>query len=100
MLYQLHDLHRASLVPIRLWATANLALYGCPFSPLSYNPMSRFIVAGADLLLRTTHRYAKPRFGLDETVVEGKAVSVVEEKVLEEPFCTLLHFKRDANVEQ
>jgi poly(3-hydroxybutyrate) depolymerase len=100
MLYQLHEWQHSSLLPIRLWATANVAVYGCPFNPLSYNPVSRMIVAGADLLLRATHRYAKPQFGLAETVVAGKLVSVTEEKVLEKPFCSLLHFKRDTNVSQ
>jgi len=98
MLYQLHELQHFSLLPTRLWATANVALYGSPFSPFSYTPMSRYIVAGADLLLRTTHRYTKPEFGLTETVVDGKVVAVPEEKNLEKPFCTLLHFKLDTNV--
>jgi poly(3-hydroxybutyrate) depolymerase len=77
-----------------------MAVYGCPFNPFSYNPVSRFIVAGSDLLLRATHRYGKPRFGLSETVVEGKTVAVTEETVIEKPFCKLLHFKRDTDVEQ
>jgi poly(3-hydroxybutyrate) depolymerase len=100
MLYQLHEWQHSSLLPVRLWATANMALYGCPFNPISYNPLSRMIVAGADLLLRATHRYGKPQFGLSQTVVEGKTVSVTEEKVLDKPFCTLLHFKRDTTVSQ
>jgi poly(3-hydroxybutyrate) depolymerase len=100
MLYQLHEWQHSSLLPIRLWATANVAVYGCPFNPLSYNPLSRMIVAGSDLLLRATHRYAKPQFGLADTVVRGALVSVKEEKVIEKPFCTLLHFKRDTKVKQ
>ena len=46
MLYDLHELQHASMVPMRMWATANMFFYGSPFSPLSYNPMSRVIVAG------------------------------------------------------
>ena len=100
MLYQFHEWQHSSLLPMRLWATANMALYGCPFNPFAYNPVSRMIVAGSDLLLRATHRYTKPHFGISETVVAGKAVAVSEEKTLEKPFCTLLHFKRDTNVRQ
>jgi len=77
-----------------------MALYSWPFNPLSYMPGSRVMVAAADVLLRTTHRYTKPASGLTETVVDGKAVAVTEEKVLEKPFCTLVHFKRDTNVKQ
>jgi poly(3-hydroxybutyrate) depolymerase len=100
MIYQLHELQHASLSPLRLWAAANVAVYGSPFNPLSYNPMSRVIVAGSDLLLRATHRYPKPEFGLASTMVLGKTVAVIEEKALEKPFGTLLHFKRDTKVKQ
>src|SRR5258705_11279100 len=100
MLYLLHEWQHSSLAPMRMWAKANMALYGCPLSPLSYSPMSRMIVASADLMLRTTRRYQKPRFGLTETVVDGKVVGVAEEIALEKPFCTLLHFKRDTTVTQ
>src|SRR4051794_14414046 len=100
MLYHLHEWQHSSLLPVRFWATANMAVYGSPFNPLSYSPVSRMIVAGADLLLRTTRRYGKPHFGLTATLVEGKPVEVTEEKVLEKPFCTLLHFRRDTKVSQ
>jgi poly(3-hydroxybutyrate) depolymerase len=100
MLYQFHEWQHSTLLPIRLWATANMAVYGSPLNPFSYNPLSRMIVAGADLLLRATHRYAKPAFGLHETVVSGKTVTVEEERTVEKPFCSLLHFKRDTNVSQ
>src|SRR5690242_18329581 len=100
MLYQLHEWQHASLVPMRLWATANMALYGWPFNPFNYHPVSRMIVAGSDLLLRATHRYTKPQFGLHQTVVEGKTVAVSEEKTLEKPFCTLLHFDRATKARQ
>ncbi len=100
MLYHLHEWQHASLLPMRLWATANMALYGWPLNPFSYNPMSRMIVAGSDLLLRATHRYTKPQFGLNATLVEGKTVAVSEEKVLEKPFCSLLHFRRDTQARQ
>ncbi|HKQ71051.1 MAG TPA: polyhydroxyalkanoate depolymerase [Polyangiaceae bacterium] len=100
MLYQLHELQHISLLPTRAWATANMAVFGCPFSPLSYTPMSRMIVAGSDLLLRATNRYQKPQFELPSTVVDGECVAVVEETVLEKAFCSLLHFARDKNVKQ
>jgi poly(3-hydroxybutyrate) depolymerase len=100
MLYQWHELHHSSLLPIRLWATANMALHSWPLGAFGRNPWSSAIVAGADLILRATHHYGKPQFGLTETEVNGEVVAVSEEKVLEKPFCTLLHFKRDTNVKQ
>ena len=100
MIYQLHELHHASLIPARLWAGATMALYGNPLNPFSHSVMSRVMVASADLLLRTTRRYAKPEFGLTETMVLGRPVAVGEEKVVEKPFCNLLRFRRDTDVRQ
>jgi poly(3-hydroxybutyrate) depolymerase len=95
MLYQLHELQHASFAVFRTLAKATLDLYGHPLSPLSYTPFGRSLAAGSDLLLRTTQRYAKPPFGLNETVIDGQTVAVTEEVALEKPFCKLLHFKRD-----
>ncbi len=94
MLYQFHEAQHASLAPLRLWAKVTAEFYGNPFSVLSHNPMARVMNAGADVILRMTHRYAKPEFDLGETTIQGKRVEVSEEVVLEKPFCELLHFKR------
>jgi poly(3-hydroxybutyrate) depolymerase len=98
MLYQLYEWQQASLLPMRLWASATMAFHSHPLNPWSYSPTSRAIAAGADLLLRTTHRYEKPEFGLSATTVDDEPVAVWEESVLEKPFCTLLHFRRDSQV--
>lgn len=95
MLYHLHEAQHASLAPLRLWATVTAEFFGNPFSVLSHNPMSRVMNAGADVVLRMTHRYSKPQFDLNETTIQGKRVDVSEEIVLEKPFCDLRHFKRD-----
>jgi poly(3-hydroxybutyrate) depolymerase len=95
MLYQLHEAQHASLAPLRLWAKVTADFFGSPFSVLSHNPMARVMNAGADVVLRMTHRYTKPGFGLSETTIQGKSIAVTEEVVLEKPFCELLHFKRD-----
>jgi poly(3-hydroxybutyrate) depolymerase len=97
MLYQLHEWQHSSLMPVRLWAATNKALHGCPLNPFHQSPVSRAIVAGADVLLRTTRRYAKPEFGLTETTVAAERVAVDEVVVVDEPFCTLRHFRRDTN---
>jgi poly(3-hydroxybutyrate) depolymerase len=96
MLYQLHEAQHASLQPLRLWARAAAEFYGNPFSVFSYNPIGRVMAAGAEVILRVTHRYDKPPFGLSETEIDGKRVAVSEEIVLSKPFCKLLHFKRAA----
>ncbi len=94
MLYELHELQHASLMSLRLWAKSTASLYGSPYSPLSYTPLGRMVSAGSELLLRTTRRYKKPVFGLQETVIDGATVSVIEQVTLDKPFCQLRRFVR------
>jgi len=93
-------LHHAYLHAARVGASVTKAVYSSPFSPYSYNLVGRMLAASADLLLRTTRRYARPEFGLTETTVLGNRVAVWEENVLEKPFCTLVHFRRDTEARQ
>jgi poly(3-hydroxybutyrate) depolymerase len=96
MLYQLNELHHALLEPWRALAQANHVLFSHPFSPLSYHPLAGRVTAGSDLMQRLTRRYEKPAFGLRRTVIRNADVAVSEHAVLQKPFCTLLHFERDA----
>lgn len=96
MLYQLHEMHAATVTPIRLMARAAQRIHSSPFNPMSYSPYGRMIAAAAEVLERVTDRYEKPAFGLDHTVIDGRTVPVVEEIVSDLTFCKLLHFKREA----
>ena len=95
MLYTLHEMSHAALAPWQMWASMNASVFGHPFSPLSYSPLSRKIAAGSELFVRVTQRYHKPPFGISETRVGGKTVAVSETVALDKPFCQLLHFERD-----
>jgi poly(3-hydroxybutyrate) depolymerase len=94
LLYHLHELQRRLMNPLSVWAQATSELFTSPYSPLAYTPMSRRLAAGYDLLHRLGKHYDKPEFGLKETTVDGTAVPVAEDVDLEEPFCRLLHFRR------
>jgi poly(3-hydroxybutyrate) depolymerase len=99
MIYQLHEMQHAALSPWRSLAEMNAQLFGSPFSLLSYIPASKKVAAACELMLRITHRYEKPEFGLYETKIGEQTVTVTEEVVDLEPFCRLLHFKRDTTRE-
>jgi poly(3-hydroxybutyrate) depolymerase len=93
MLYELHEWQRAAWAPFLPWlqVTANfLTRVGNSLHPTP----SRQIAAGCDLLVRLHKRYAKPQFGLTETVVDGRQVMVTETVALEKAFCRLVHFQR------
>ncbi|MDE2342673.1 MAG: polyhydroxyalkanoate depolymerase [Betaproteobacteria bacterium] len=92
MLYELHELQHASFAALNLWTRSVANLYDSPYSPLSYTPAGRMMSAASELLLRATKRYEKPAFDLGETRVEGEPVPVVEQVVLETPFCQLRRF--------
>ncbi|MGB1025911.1 MAG: polyhydroxyalkanoate depolymerase [Rhodospirillaceae bacterium] len=94
MLYKMHEYHHAAMSPMRLAARSVHGLYTNPWVPASYTRMGRSIAASANLFERVTRRYAKPRFGLDYTEVEGRRTWVEETTVYDLPFCDLVHFNR------
>lgn len=94
MLYQVHDLQRAVMEPWMWWAQANAAVFGNPLSPVSYAPQANKLAASFELMLRLTKRYTRPAFDIAHIQVNGRNVEVVEEVLLDKPFCQLLHFKK------
>ena len=78
LLYQLYDLQHAAWYPLRLMAEATQTAFQNPFLPASYTRVGRTIAAGAELVERTTRRFAKPEFGLAATKVDGEEVAVRE----------------------
>lgn len=95
MFYQLYELNHAALAPFRAGAEALRYVSSNPLNPLSQTVLGRTLTASLEVFERATRRYAKPAFGLDETVVNGETVAVTEEIVWSRPFCNLLHFKRN-----
>ncbi len=65
-----------------------------PLNPLAHTVVGRNISAACEVFERSTRRYGKPEFGLDETVVDGVRVAVRERVAWKRPFCELLHFER------
>lgn len=99
-LYNLHEMQYAAIAPFKMFAAASKALHKNPLMPMSYTSIGRNIAAASEVFERITHRYAKPSFGLIETVVNGKHTTIYEEVIAEKPFCRLLHFKKYGNVKQ
>jgi polyhydroxyalkanoate depolymerase, intracellular len=97
MLYHFHELQHAALGPARLWVEAMRNTFSHPWLPASYTSFGRAIAAGAELMERTTRRYAKPQFDLPTTPIDGVEVPVREVVVYQKPFCDLLHFQRQTD---
>lgn len=92
--YHLYELNHAAMAPLRAMADMTRLYFQNPLNPLTHTSYGRSIAAGCEVLERTTRRYGKPEFGLDETVVGGVRVPVRENIVWGRPFCDLIHFER------
>ncbi|MBB4265382.1 polyhydroxyalkanoate depolymerase [Roseospira visakhapatnamensis] len=94
MLYHLHELNQNAMLPMRWMAQAVNMMATHPMMPASHTGLGRTVAAGTDVFERMTRRYPKPAFGLDETVVDGRLVPVVERELVSRPFGSLIHFER------
>ncbi|PZQ46543.1 MAG: polyhydroxyalkanoate depolymerase [Micavibrio aeruginosavorus] len=94
MLYQLYDLQHALLTPARIAAELIRTAAQNPWNPLSYTQAGRTIAAGAEVFERVTRKFGEPDWSLHTTTIDGKSVEVLEEIIVEKPFCHLMHFKR------
>lgn len=99
-LYNIHELHHATMSPVHTLATANKVLFRHPYNLLSYTRFGKTVAAASELVERATRRYIKPEFGIVDTQVDGKQIAIEETVVLEKPFCKLLHFKKSAKLKQ
>ena len=97
MLYQLHEFQRSMLNPLTAWAQATAKTFVNPLSPLSLIPGAPRMAAGYELLYRLGKEYEKPEFGIKSVRSNGREIPIVEQTVLEKPFCKLVRFKRYAD---
>ena len=92
--YQWHELAYLAVAPARAVSDVTRVWFKSPLNPLSNTPVGRNVAASAEIFERLTRRYGKPVFGLDQTVVDGKEVPILEKVVWERSFCKLVHFER------
>ncbi|MGF6931711.1 poly(3-hydroxybutyrate) depolymerase [Paraburkholderia sp. UCT70] len=83
------------LLPLRHGAAlANRSLDA--WSAFAATPHGRSLRATCELLMLGGLTPKRPPFGIGSVVTEGEPVAVVEEVVARTPFCSLLHFRKDA----
>lgn len=97
MLYSLYEMQQAALAPMRVWADLTQQVLSNPWVPATHTQIGKAVAAGAEVLHGVIQNRAKPDWGLTETVVDGKTVPIVEEIVVDDPFCELRRFRRAAN---
>ena len=95
MLYQMYEMQRLALQPMRAMVSGALSLM--EDNPLYANPVGRVTTAALDSFEHTTRTFTKPAFGHTHTQIGGAPVAVTEEVALRLPWCDLLHFRRAAH---
>ena len=95
MLYSAYEMQRAWLAGASTWASMGAELLQNPANPWAYVGGGPIMASALDVFAHAAAPRGKPDFGLDTTIVEGRAVAVREEIVLRKPFGQLKHFVRD-----
>ena len=78
---QAYEMAYLAMSPARALSNAASFWAKNPLNPLSKTYVGRTIAASSEMFERMTRRYGKPRFGLDETTIEGRVIAVREEIV-------------------
>jgi poly(3-hydroxybutyrate) depolymerase len=97
MLYEAYQTQSDVMMPLRMAAYAARGMMR-PF--LTDNPFARTFSAACELVSRAGLSHTRPPFGIESILVENEEVAVEERAVVEDPFCTLLHLRKDTIVEQ
>lgn len=95
MLYQLNELQKLALSPVRMAAQFQSQVLRSSFNPFAETPQARTLAAAYDLFSETTQYHGKPDFNLHETIIDEKPVPIAEQIVLRLPFGQLKHFNRE-----
>lgn len=97
MLYSLYELGHLSVAPLRIAALMQSSMLRSPMNPLGDTEVGRTAAAAADLFESMTRRYRKPSWDLPTTNVNGVEIAVTPKSVWSTPWCSMLHFERDAD---
>ena len=99
MLYEAYQVQADAFAPFRVLAQASKEFLNHPWLAFRDHPVLRHAAAAAELVSRAGISSRRPDFGIAKTVVAGREVAVREEAALETPFCTLLRFRKDSDIE-
>jgi len=95
MLYDAYEMQRSLLAGASTLANLGAGWLNNPANPLSYSHMGPIVASALDVFAHASAPRGKPEFGIEGTIVEGKAVAVTEEIVLRKPFGQLKRFRKE-----
>src|SRR6516225_2905743 len=93
-MYWFYEMNQAALNPSRAFADATKLLFKNPLNPLAATTFGKSIAAACEVFERSTRRYSRPEWDINNTLVGGERVPVTIETLWERTLCRLLHFTR------
>jgi poly(3-hydroxybutyrate) depolymerase len=97
MLYTAYEMQRTWLNSAGVLADMGSKMLSNAANPFGYFGMGPMLASALDVYAHAAAPYGKPKFGLDQTVIEGQSVEVREEIVSRKPFGQLKRFVRVEN---
>jgi len=94
MMYQAYQAHSDLMWPLRTIARMSVPMLQDPSFGLAGQPALKQAAAACRVLELAEVTHARPPWRIDEVIVNGEAVPVVEEIALTTPFATLLRFRK------
>jgi len=94
LLYDAYELHRSWLNSASDWASIGAKLLSNPALPMGYFGTGPIIASALQVFAQFYEEHGKPAFGIAEVEAGGRKRTVTESVVLEKPFGSLRHFKR------
>ncbi|HEY1261340.1 MAG TPA: polyhydroxyalkanoate depolymerase [Stellaceae bacterium] len=95
MLYGAYQAYDDALTPVRLMAEFCSGALDFSWPGFSDTPFMRRAAAALELLSHAGLSHERPAFGIDTVAIAGERVPVAEEVVGSDPFCRLLHFRKE-----
>lgn len=95
LLYQLHELKNAAMLPGRVWSeSADFFLKVLPDNLAQHIPI---VSASTEMATRYARQYSKPEFGITTCIRQDQELGIEEEVVMSKAFCDLKRFWRTKN---
>ena len=97
--YRLRTLVEQVLHPVHTTLNWHHQLLTHPGNPLHRSRLTRYHAAGVESVLRLIRQYPKQAFNFEPLTIDGKLAPIVEDVVVEKPFCQLRRFHHASTTE-
>lgn len=95
MLYNAYEMQRSMMASASAMANIGAGFLQNPVNPFAYFGGGPILASALEVFAHASAPRGKPGFGLDSTIVKGRAVAVDEQIVLRKPFGQLKRFARE-----